>query len=178
MTTPLIEQPTPQTTPAPDRRGRAVAGVALIIIGLLVLATQVLQSAQLALMIPAALGVIFLAWGLITRNFGLTIPGCILLGVGVGTYLTVNPPSVLEGMNQGGVFMLAFAGGWVLMALLSPLTRSGFQWWPLIPAAVMAVVGIALLRGGAAMQLMQVMGYAWPLILVAIGAYLLLKRRS
>lgn len=161
-----------------DVRGRVIAGVALILIGALVLFAQVTQSADLALLIPAALGVIFLTWGLITRTFGLVIPGSILLGVGLGTYLITGPYSTMEGEAQGGLFMVAFAAGWMLMCLLSPLTTSGFQWWPLIPGAIIGAVGLALASGGFGMQILQVIGYGWPLILVGIGIYLLVKRRG
>lgn len=161
-----------------DVRNRAIAGVALILIGALVLFAQVGQSEQLALLIPAALGAIFLAWGLITRTFGLVIPGSILLGVGLGTYLITGPYSTMEGEAQGGLFMVAFAAGWLLMCLLSPLTTSGFQWWPLIPGAIIGAIGAALLAGGFGMQILQIIGYGWPLILVGVGVYLLIKRRG
>lgn len=161
-----------------DVRNRAIAGVALILIGALVLFAQVGQSEQLALLIPAALGVIFLAWGLITRTFGLVIPGSILLGVGLGTYLITGPYSTVEGEAQGGLFMVAFAAGWLLMCLLSPLTTSGFQWWPLIPGAIIGAIGAALLSGGFGMQILQIIGYGWPLVLVGVGVYLLIKRRG
>jgi MYXO-CTERM domain-containing protein len=35
-----------------------------------------------------------------------------------------------------------------------------------------------VMRGGAAMQLLEIVGYAWPLALIAVGVYLLLRRRS
>ena len=161
-----------------DVRNRVIAGAALILIGALVLIGQVTQSTQLALLVPAMLGVIFLAWGLITRTFGLVIPGSILVGVGLGTYLITGPYSTMEGEAQGGLFMVAFAAGWLLMCLLSPLTSSGFQWWPLIPGAIIGAIGAALLSGGFGIQLLQIIGYGWPLILVGIGIYLLVKRRG
>ncbi len=160
-----------------DVRGRVIAGVALILIGALLLIAQITQSANLGLLIPAALGVIFLVWGLVTRTFGLVIPGSILVGIGLGISLITGPYSAMESDAQGGVFMLAFAGGWLLMCLLSPLTTSGFQWWPLIPGGIIGAIGLALASGGFGMQLLQIIGYGWPLILVGIGIYLLLKRR-
>ena len=39
------------------------------------------------------------------------------------------------------------------------------------------VIGLALLGGGFGQELLKVAGYVWPLILVGIGIYLLLRRR-
>ncbi len=179
MTTQLSDPTTNETNQASsDVRGRVIAGIALILIGALALLAQVTQSAQLALLAPAILGAIFLTWGLITRTFGLLIPGGVLLGIGLGAYLITGSYSYLEGDAQGGLFMLAFAAGWFLISLLSPLTTDRFQWWPLIPGAIIGAVGLALLGGGPAMQLLQIIGYSWPLILVGIGIYLLFKRRE
>ncbi|MCB0003814.1 MAG: hypothetical protein KDH86_14815 [Anaerolineae bacterium] len=179
MNTQLTEPTTTESVAKQtDTRGRIIAGVALILIGALLMIAQITQSANLALLVPIALGVIFLAWGLITRTFGLIVPGSILAGIGLGTYLITGPYSTMESNPQGGVFMLAFAGGWLLMCLLSPLTRSGFQWWPLIPGGIIGAVGLALVGGSFGMQVLQIIGYGWPLILVAVGIYLLIKRRG
>lgn len=180
MTTQLSDPtPTNQANKRPkDARGRVITGIALILIGALALLGQVTQSTQLALLAPAGLGVIFLAWGLITHSFGLLVPGGILLGIGLGAYLITGPYSNLESDTQGGLFMLAFAGGWFLISLFSPLTTQRFQWWPLIPGTIIGAVGLALLGGGMALQLLQIVGYGWPLILVGIGIYLLVRRRA
>lgn len=174
-TEPTISESSQQPS---DIRGRVIGGIALILIGALLLVAQITQSANLALLLPAALGVIFLVWGLVTRTFGFVIPGSILLGIGLGISLITGPFSAMESDPQGGVFMLAFAGGWLLMCLLSPLTTSGFQWWPLIPGGIIGAIGLAVVSGGLGLQLLQIIGYGWPLILVGIGIYLLLKRRG
>jgi hypothetical protein len=106
------------------------------------------------------------------------IPGGILAGVALGVYLMIGPYASQIGENQAGVFMLAFSAGWALISLLSPISKQGFQWWPLIPGGIIGLVGLAIMRGGAAMQLLEIIGYIWPLVLVAIGAYLLLRRRG
>jgi len=166
------------TTGQHDHRGRIVAGVALIAIGLLALLAQLTNWSILGWIILPTLAVIFLAWGILTRNFGLIIPAGILGGLGLGLFTMVGPFSDLFAGAQPGVFMLCFAAGWAFIALLSPIFSDRFQWWPLIPGAIIGLVGVAVMRGGAAMQLLQLLGYAWPLALVAIGLYLLLRRRE
>jgi hypothetical protein len=159
-------------------RERVIAGVALIGIGVLSFAGNALQTANLGLLFPAALGLIFLAWGLTVRNAGLLIPGGILFGIGSGIVLMQLPNlhALPDGTN-GGVFLLAFAGGWGLIAVLSALFTSDRLWWALIPGAILACVGIALLSGGIALQALTLVSFVWPLALVGFGA-LLIARRS
>jgi hypothetical protein len=161
-----------------NTRDRVTLGVMLIIIGLLVFLSQVVDIPSIELLILPGLALIFLVWGLLTREIGLIIPGGILAGVALGVYLMAGPFTDLAEEDMAGVFMLAFSLGWALIALLSPLTKQRFQWWPLIPGAIIGLVGLALVRGGAAMQLLEIIGYAWPLALVAIGVYLLLRRKQ
>lgn len=170
---------TPDTTKkAPETRDRVILGVMLIAIGLLVFLSQIIDLPRIEWLVLPGLALIFLVFGLITREIGLLIPGGILAGIALGVYLITGPYAGQIEENQGGVFLLAFSAGWALISLLSVLSKQGFQWWPLIPGAIIGLVGLAIMRGGAAMQLLEMLGYAWPLILVAIGAYLLLRRRG
>lgn len=164
--------------PSNESRDRSVVGIMLIVIGLLVFASMVIDLPNMEQLVLPGLALIFLAWGLFTRQFGLIIPGGVLAGIALGTYLLQGPFTDLAEQNQGGVFLTAFSLGWALISLLSLLTKQGFQWWPLIPGGIIGLVGLALLRGGAAMRLLELAGYGWPLILVAVGASLLLRRRS
>lgn len=161
-----------------EARDRVVLGVMLIAIGLLVFLSQVIDLPQIELLILPGLALIFLLWGLLTREVGLMIPGGILAGIALGVYLMTGPYAGQIEDNQAGVFLLAFSAGWALISLLSLVSKQGFQWWPLIPGAIIGLVGLAVMRGGAAMQLLEIIGYAWPLVLVAVGAYLLLRRRE
>lgn len=109
---------------------------------------------------------------------GLIIPGGILGGLGLGLFTMVGPLSSLFADLQPGVFMFSFAAGWALITLLSPITSDRVHWWPLIPGAVIGMVGLFLLGGRFTWAVMQLMGYGWALILIGIGAYLLLRRKA
>jgi hypothetical protein len=169
---------TNDTKKAKETRDRVILGVMLIAIGLLTFLSQVIDLPRIELLILPGLAVIFLLWGLLTREIGLLIPGGILAGVALGVYLITGPYAGQIEDNQAGVFLLAFSAGWALISLLSPISKQGFQWWPLIPGGIIGLVGLAVMRGGAALQLLEIIGYAWPLVLVAVGIYILLKRRS
>lgn len=174
-----LPSPTLDTTPVHrDARARIVAGIALIAIGLLALLAQLTNWSILGWMVLPTLAVIFLTWGLLTRNFGLIIPGGIVGGLGLGLFTMVGPFSDLFAGLQPGVFMLSFAAGWALITLLSPITSNRVHWWPLIPGAVIGMVGLFLLGGRFTWAVMQLMGYGWALILIGIGVYLLLRRKA
>jgi len=147
---------------------RLFGGIFLIGLGLLFLAAQFIQAQWMGLLILPLLSVGFLLWGLFARNPGLLVPGGILGGIGLGTYLNSGLFAEAGEQTQGGVFMLAFAAGWALIVLLS-LVINRVQWWPLIPGGIMAVIGAALLAGGAGVMVLEWLGKLWPLILIAIG---------
>ncbi len=154
-------------------------GVVLIAIGALFLIAQFVKLDGLAVFIPAALGVIFLAGGVAARNNGLLIPGGILGGIGLGTYAIERAFPELGEPNRGGVFLLCFAMGWGLITLLSAIVTRRTMWWPLIPGAIMAAIGVAIMAGGVAFEALKAFGaYGWPLILIAVGVYVIFRRRS
>ena len=165
---------------SPVRRNLA-AGLALIAFGVLTLLGQLQLTLHVELLILPALALIFLAWGLITRIFGLLIPGGILAGIALGSYLVERPLAAAAEPIQGGVFLLAFAVGWFLIVLLSPFApssrHSSFRWWPLVPGSILALIGALLLAGDAEMRILTLLGYAWPIVLMALGVWLILRRR-
>lgn len=161
------------------RKSRLVAGVILILIGLFALASTLMSNLFAGQFFLPLLGTCFLAWGLITRKTGLLIPGGILLGLGVGAVLIEGPFAEVADPARGGIFLLAFASGWVLISLLTFYTEQGtFVWWPLIPGGVLGLVGAALLAGGAAFRLLELLGQGWPVVLIALGLYMILRRKE
>lgn len=159
-------------------KSNLLPGAALISIGILSLAGQFLDIEWIGQFFLLALGAIFLVWGLLSRTFGFIIPGSILAGLGMGVYLVSGPLSTVPELTMPAILLLSFAGGWVLMSLLSLLTSDGFQGWPLIPAAIMSLIGAAFLAGEEALKTLSYVGQAWPLILIVIGLYLILVRKG
>lgn len=161
------------------RKNGLVGGVVLISIGLLALIGQFVDwrpEANLGLYILPILGAIFLVWGIVTRNAGPMIPGGILSGLGLGILLleTVSWP---EGMDEGGVFLLAFALGWALITMLTAVFTPKIHWWPLIPGGIIAVVGLAVLYGGVFWQALNLMNLVWPLLLILLGLSVIFNAR-
>jgi len=172
-----------QTPVVKNKRPNLLGGLILVLVGVLALVANFLGNTPYTLWFLPLLGIIFLASGIIAGKRGLLIPGGILLGIGVGTLLVAHyltPPS--EEM-QGGIFMLAFAGGWVLITLLSLVVKDAedqtrVMWWPLIPGGIIGAIGAALLLGEKGQVALEYFGKGWPVILIAGGLYLILRRRE
>ena len=158
-----------------ERRGRIVGGIALILFGVLALVAQFVELEWLGLLILPALGLIFFAWGIMTRQSGLFIPAGILSGLGIGTLLLAGPFTDLPGDTEGGVFMLAFAFGWALIPIFSTIFTGEKHLWALIPGAIMALIGASLLFGGLALTALSWLGRIWPLFLILGGLYIILR---
>ena len=169
--------PSTNTTHSTERRNTVVGGTLLVAIGVLVLLAQNIKVESLGLLFLPALGGLFLVAGIVGRQVGFIIPGGILTGIGLGTIFTQNPQLAVNDSVQGGVFFIGFALGWLLIAVLSKLFTSETQWWALIPGAIMALIGGGLMLGGAALNILEFAGRWWPLILVALGLIIIVRRK-
>jgi hypothetical protein len=155
-----------------------IAGSILVLIGVFALLPHFITLPGTAMLI--GLGLVFLAWGLLTRTSGLLIPGGVLTGIFAGTTLIEGPFAQLADPARGGVFLAAFAGGWVLITLLSLYTESprpGWT-WPLYPAVILALIAAALLAGDLGLKALELSSYIWPVALIGFGLYLVFRRRA
>jgi hypothetical protein len=163
------------TNVAKARRDNVTGGVVLIGLGGLFLLGQLLDLGWL--MLPA-LAAAFLIAGIVKRESGWFIPAGILGGLSLGIALIEGPWPVATGDAEGGVFMLSFAAGWASIPLLSKLFTNDSHLWALIPGAVMALIGGAVLGGSVFQQALELLPYVWPVALIVGGLLLLLCRRT
>lgn len=156
--------------------GGIVAGGVLILIGMMSL-VQNLWHVEFAVL--PLLAAIFLFAGLLQKKIGLIIPGSILAGVSAGTALMDGNYLMINDVARGGVFFLALAGGFALISLLSLYTHGTTSWvrWPLFPAGGLALFGGALLAGEIGLKALELLGYAWPVILILVGVALIFRRK-
>ena len=159
-------------------RNGSVGGIVLILIGLMMFVTQITQSSHLALFILPALGLIFLAWGITTRQGGPMIPGGILSGLGLGVLIVTGTLGQFNETTSGGVVVLSLALGFLVVTPLTAFFSCKTQMWALIPGTLLALVGAAMLAGDIGLQLLSLLGYLWPLALIAVGVYVIFKRQS
>ncbi len=143
-------------------RGRMVLGGILIVLGIGLFTLQFFEGFTEAFYL-FLIGGAFTAWYLYSRSYGLLIPGCIMLGLALGT---VGEEAFMsfKGLEEVGLGV-GFVALWVI-----PLIYEGKSiWWPLIPGGILVIVGLS--EGNAAFQRLFEVG--WPLIIVFIGLLLL-----
>lgn len=163
--------------------GGMIGGLILLFVGILALIGQFVPGAWgevFGTLLLLGLGLVFVAVGIYTREAGWFIPGGILTGLGAGTALIVSPLMNRLGGNEGGWFLLVFAAGWALIPVLTAIFARETHWWAFIPAAIIGLVGLAVLYGGVFMNALEWVGKLWPVALIVAGALLLWKvaRRS
>ena len=145
-----------------NRRSRVVSGITLIGIGLLLFwLTRVEDIADSVLFF--VIGSLFLGAYLYSRNYGLLIPGCLLLGLGAGT--------LLENMEQlDEPWQIGLGVGFVAIFVITLLYERRAHWWPLIPGGVLLLSAFEF--GDELMRFLFSGG--WPLVLVVVGVIILL----
>lgn len=146
-----------------DRKSSQVsAGLILIAIGLgLYVIDRVEGIGPEAVML--IIGAAFLIAYFVRKNYGLLVPGCILLGIGIGN---VGRGSFLA-FGESSFLGLGF--GFIAIYVIARLYEGKTQWWPLIPGGVMLIMAIP--RGH------ELVGYLWghwQLLLVLIGVLILI----
>lgn len=144
-------------------------GVILIVVGVTLFAVQLLHLD--ADVIVLVIGLVFAIAYAGSRRYGLLIPAGILTGLGAGILLddfgVMGEPVVL-GLGLG---FLAIYGA----DLITSGARAPGRWWPLIPGAILTVIAGAESTFGA--EGARVIQQGWPILLIAVGAWLLLRGR-
>jgi hypothetical protein len=162
------------------KREGLTGGMILIVIGVFVLASNLIEfeGFKLGLLMLPTVSLLLLLWGIVTREAGPIIPGGIMAGISTGVLLAGDPWHWFDVQNEGGVFMLAFAAGWVLIVVLTAVFTDETHWWALIPGSIIALIGFTALYGGLFGSILAFLGQMWPLTLIALGVYVLLKVRG
>lgn len=158
--------------PRPGQRDQFVFALVLIVIGVVGLISQVWQPAgDVGGWIVLVIGAGFIGAFLYTRQYGYLVPGGIMTGLGTGIVVSqLITWTTSEG--EGGAIVLGLGLGFVsiwAIGLLAGVERNA--WWPLVPGGILAVIGSALLIGGAAVDLLDY----WGIALVVIGIVVLYR---
>jgi hypothetical protein len=150
--------------------GGWLPGVILIAVGATLFAVQLLNLDGDVIVV--VIGLIFAAAYAATRRYGLLIPAGVLTGLGTGILLedygVMGEPVVL-GLGLG--FLAIYA-----VDLISTGAREPGRWWPLIPGGILTVIAAAESTFGA--EGARLISQGWPIVLIAAGAWLLLRGRA
>lgn len=136
---------------------------------------------SMVLYLPLGLGLAFLVWGLRERIFGLSIPGALLIGIGLGVYLAWHQQTDFSDTNaltRTGIMLVWLSLSWGVIILSYRVLKQKFIWWPLIPAGVFLVTGLGLFLAGKPSGTLSLFSNAGSIGLIIIGIYLMLMRRE
>lgn len=150
-------------------RDRMAAAVILIIVGVAGLVSQVVDvKADLGGWIVMLIGVGFLVAFTFMRHYGYLVPGGIMTGLGAG--IVASESLTLGGEQTGGAVVLGLGLGFLAIWVIGALVHvERHHWWPIVPGGILAVVGVALLIGGQAVDLLDY----WGVVAVAFGLFIL-----
>ena len=139
------------------RSRKMISGAALIAMGLALYALQRVEGLN-AGAVFFVMGGLFLASYLYRKEYGLLIPGCILLGLGAG--------SLFEDalFDFGEPTLLGLACGFFGIYLIALIYERRSHWWPLVPGAILLLLGFPDTQG-----VVEWLFENWPLLLVIIG---------
>ena len=125
--------------------------------------------------VSAGLGAGFIAAALANRAPGLTVPGGILSGVGLGSLAMNAFRRGFTGPARGGAFLICLALGWLIIVPTSRAAGESYS-WAYVPAVILAAVGIALLLTALAPSVVAAALKWWPSVLILAGILMLLRR--
>ncbi len=147
-------------------RGGIVGGLVLVMIGAAVLIGQL--TGMYEVVVPM-IGIAFLIAALFTRSYGFVVPGCILLGLGLGLIAEKTLPGLAEPVPLG--LGLGFLSIWAIDQLFTRTVPAQGRWWPLIPGGILLFVGIS----GNVQNAGDYAPYVTGLALLVVGAVIIIR---
>ncbi len=142
-------------------RARLIPGLILIALGIMVLLMQYFEFGPGLFLL--LLGLVFLIPYVMTRSYGILIPGCILAGIGIGLMFD-RPP-----LGTSITVPIGLGLGFIAIFVVQLIVVHSAHWWSLIPGGILVLVGIA----EGVPQAQSFIEKGWPLILVLIGLLIL-----
>src|SRR5881296_1618261 len=108
---------------------------------------------------------------------GLIVAGSIFTGLVAALVLVVGPFGGAQEHVIMGTALLGWALGWALLAVLSMRWSDQPQRWAVVPAALMALAGASLLLFRPDANAMNLLGWIWPLALIALAVWMTVQAR-
>lgn len=153
------------------QRSRLIVGLLLLLLGLFLMLDRFVDFRGGLLIIFMGIG--FAAVYYITGQIGFLIPGCLLLGLGLG--IAVMPVAGGRGRWESFVLFASIAAGFYLVSVLGG-KKAG--WWPLIPGTVFLFLGLFVVIVSDPVfrrEIWAAVDRYWPIGLIVLGALVIVK---
>lgn len=148
----------------------------ILLSGSMLIAISGLEFLDFIFFLGGGVGLGLLVWGIGDRLLGLIIAGSITTTTAPGVAFSFRyfmPGTVL---SQTGILLIWLAVGWGLITVASRVVNEKYLWWPLIPASIIAVVGLGLYFGGDPVIGSALLSNSSALGVVIFAGYLILFR--
>jgi pimeloyl-ACP methyl ester carboxylesterase len=110
-------------------------------------------------------------------HVGLIVVGSLIAGFVVALVLVIGPFGGAQEHVIMGTALLGWAFGWALLAVLSIRWSDQPQRWAVVPVALMALAGASLLIFRPDANAMNLLGWIWPLALIALAVWMTWQAR-
>ena len=131
--------------PSIIRLYRAVAGVALIGIGMLIFLDQYLNTGWLVFLPMPVVGLLALYGGVRFNKLLLMMLGSLLLGLGAGLFMMLNRVVDIPLVIRLGALLVTFGFAWIGIFFLSSKIGSQRAWWSLMVGSLIVSTGAVFL---------------------------------
>src|SRR6266576_594548 len=108
---------------------------------------------------------------------GLVVAGSIFTGFVAALVLVIGPFGGAQEHVIMGTALLGWAFGWALLAALSIRWTDQPQRWAIVPAALMGLAGVGLLVFRPDATAMNLLGWIWPIALIALAVWMAVQAR-
>jgi hypothetical protein len=125
---------------------RALIGLFLIFLGIIVLIDEYLKTGWLTLLMIPSFGLLCLCSGIWLRKFGLVIAGNVIVGLGTGLFLVFNQEYFLPWQAAIGFSLVISGFSFVMITIFSKYYDEQIAWWAIIPGGVITGVGLCFIN--------------------------------
>ncbi len=153
-----------------------IAAIILIAVGVLALVANIVRSQLVGALFLPAFGLAFIGWGLTQKRQGPLVPGGVLTGLGVGTFLSTQTYASANDNFKTGLVLLCMGLGFLVIIPLTAMIRHEQQRWELVPGLLLSALGLVfVLQNAKALNVLYQFGTYWPVLLIALGVFYLFR---
>lgn len=140
-----MENATSQNQQREPSRPILLVGSILIVLGILLLLSNYLNSNWLLFSAIPFAGMVMIIESIRTKNYGLIIAGCLVGGNSAGLLIFFLSANFLEMAQRVGWLILGAGMSWIMITIIASIYLNRHPWWPLIPGVIITSISFPFL---------------------------------